>query len=257
MKESAPKEVMLPISVPMAKSQMVLVGLLLVASFFMGTLYTKVQYLEKIGTAPAPAAPAGNAGDQPAAAAPSKYASFEEAMEKIANDADVDGKKLVACMNGGTKKSAVDTDVSQGNTVGVSGTPAFFINGRLIPGAVPFDQFKKVIDEELLGTADKSVTRVKVDIGDAATKGPKNAPVTIVEFSDFQCPYCERAFPTINQVMKEYDGKVQLVFKHFPLISIHPRAQKTAEASLCAGDQGKFWEFHDALFKTQTEWSRT
>lgn len=240
----------------MSKSQMVLVGLLLVAAFFMGNLYAKVQYLEKGGVANAPSAPAGAAGGGEVAG-PAKYATFEEAMEKIADGVKLDGKKLVSCMNSGDKKALVDADVSKGNAAGVTGTPAFFINGRLIPGAVPFDEFKKVIDEELSGKADASVTRVKVDISGAVSKGPKNAPITLVEFSDFQCPFCERAFPTVNQVMKEYDGKVQLVYMHFPLISIHPRAQKTAEATLCALDQGKFWEFHDALFEQQADWTRT
>ena len=88
-----------------------------------------------------------------------------------------------------------------------------------------------------------------------SSRGPKYAQITIVAFSDFQCPYCSRAFPTIEQVMKDYNGKVRLVFKHFPLISIHPHAQKAAEAAECAKAQGKFWEFHDKLFTAQNDWS--
>src|SRR5206468_3654759 len=76
------------------------------------------------------------------------------------------------------------------------------------------------------------------------SRGPDNAPVTIVEFSDFQCPFCGRAFPTVEKVMKDYDGKVRLVFRHFPL-SFHANAQKAAEAGACAADQGKFWQMHD------------
>ncbi|HZJ55009.1 MAG TPA: thioredoxin domain-containing protein [Myxococcaceae bacterium] len=82
------------------------------------------------------------------------------------------------------------------------------------------------------------------------TRGPKDAPVTIVEFSDFECPYCGSAHDTVEQVMNAYAGKVRLVYRQFPL-SFHPRAAKAAEASLCAGDQGKFWEYHDVLFKNQ------
>jgi len=82
------------------------------------------------------------------------------------------------------------------------------------------------------------------------SRGPDNAPVTIVEFSDFQCPYCGRAVPTVEKVMKDYDGKVRLVFRHFPL-SFHPNAQKAAEASACAADQGKFWPMHDKMFTNQ------
>jgi len=82
------------------------------------------------------------------------------------------------------------------------------------------------------------------------TRGPKDAPVTIVEFSDFECPYCGQAFETVEQVMSSYAGKVRLVYRQFPL-SFHPHAAKAAEASLCAADQGKFWEYHDVLFKNQ------
>jgi protein-disulfide isomerase len=82
------------------------------------------------------------------------------------------------------------------------------------------------------------------------TRGPKDAPVTIVEFSDFECPYCGSAFETVEQVMNAYAGKVRLVYRQFPL-SFHPHAAKAAEASLCAAEQGKFWEYHDVLFKNQ------
>ncbi|MCP3104428.1 thioredoxin domain-containing protein [Myxococcus sp. K15C18031901] len=83
------------------------------------------------------------------------------------------------------------------------------------------------------------------------SKGPDTAPITIVEFSDFQCPFCSRAIGTVDEVMKEYDGKVKLVFRQFPL-DFHKEAQKAAEASLCANDQGKFWEMHDKLFASQS-----
>ncbi|MCI0569407.1 MAG: DsbA family protein [Myxococcaceae bacterium] len=82
------------------------------------------------------------------------------------------------------------------------------------------------------------------------SKGPENAPVTIVEFSDFQCPFCSRVIKTLDDVVKEYDGKVRLVFRHFPL-DFHKQAPKAAEAAMCAADQNKFWEYHDALFANQ------
>ncbi len=82
--------------------------------------------------------------------------------------------------------------------------------------------------------------------------GPDNAKVTIVEFSDFQCPFCQRAYPTVEQFMKYYDGKVKLVFMEFPLTQIHPYAQKAAEAAECAADQGAFWDYHDQNFEAKT-----
>jgi protein-disulfide isomerase len=87
--------------------------------------------------------------------------------------------------------------------------------------------------------------------GDAPTMGSKDAPVTMVEFSDFQCPYCKRFFDqTFAQIKKDYidTGKVRLVYMHFPL-DFHINAQKSGEAAECANRQGKFWEYHDLLFK--------
>ena len=86
------------------------------------------------------------------------------------------------------------------------------------------------------------------------SKGPDGAKVTIVEFSDFQCPFCGKASATVDQVMEQYAGKVKLVFRHFPL-DFHEKAPKAAEAALCANEQKKFWEFHDVMFKNQDKLS--
>ena len=88
--------------------------------------------------------------------------------------------------------------------------------------------------------------RVEV-AGDGPSRGPANAPVTIVEFSDYQCPFCKRAEPIVQEVLKRYPDKVRLVFRHFPL-PMHPNARPAAEAALCANEQGKFWEFHEKVF---------
>jgi protein-disulfide isomerase len=92
--------------------------------------------------------------------------------------------------------------------------------------------------------------RADVEVADAPTKGPADAPVTIVEFSDFECPFCGRVNPTLEQVEATYGDKVRIAFRQFPL-AMHPNAQKAAEASLCAKEQGKFWEMHDKLFGNQ------
>ncbi len=83
------------------------------------------------------------------------------------------------------------------------------------------------------------------------SRGPATAAVRLVEFSDFQCPYCKRFNTTIKEVLNHYGDKVQLVFRQFPLTNIHPNAQRAAEASLCANAQGHFWEMHDLLFENQ------
>ena len=93
--------------------------------------------------------------------------------------------------------------------------------------------------------------RVAVEDAGFPSRGPESAPVTIVEFSDFECPYCSRVVPTLEQIVETYGDRVRLVFRQFPLNNIHPNAQKAAEASLCADDQGKFWEMHDLMFKEQ------
>jgi protein-disulfide isomerase len=81
--------------------------------------------------------------------------------------------------------------------------------------------------------------------------GPASAPVTLVEFSDFQCPFCQRVAPTLKQVKQKYGDKVRVVWKDFPLTQIHPQAFKAGEAAHCAAEQGKFWEYHDRLFANQ------
>src|SRR5690606_25758651 len=92
----------------------------------------------------------------------------------------------------------------------------------------------------------------KVPLGEAHTKGSDDALVTIVEWSDFQCPYCSRVGPTIAQLEKEYGDKLRVAFKHNPL-GFHQRALPAALAAEAAGKQGKFWEMHDKLFANQKE----
>ena len=184
--------------------------------------------------------------------------------------------------------AVISKDASYGQSVGADGTPSFFINGKFISGAMPFDTFKSVIDdqikkadealkkgvkhEELYKTlmaenvkaagaaapagAPAADAKVDVQVGNAPVLGAKNAPVTVVIWSDFQCPYCSRVEPTLKQVMDEYKGKVKLVWKNQPL-SFHPNAMPAAEAAMAAYEQGndKFWAMHDKLFANQAQLS--
>lgn len=94
----------------------------------------------------------------------------------------------------------------------------------------------------------------RASLGDVPALGRPDAPVTLVEFSDYQCPFCQRFFATtLPALKKDYidTGKVRYVFRDFPLDQIHPQARKAAEAAHCAGEQGKYWEMHDVLFGNQ------
>lgn len=95
---------------------------------------------------------------------------------------------------------------------------------------------------------------VKIDAGNSPFMGPKDAKVTIIEFSDFQCPYCKRGAETMKEIAKNYPKDVRIVFKHLPL-PFHKEAEPAARASFAADKQGKFWEYHDALFNNQQKLS--
>lgn len=90
--------------------------------------------------------------------------------------------------------------------------------------------------------------RASIDLTGAPSRGPGQAGVTIVEFSDFHCPFCRRVQPTLQQVLEKYPTQVRLVYKHFPIDNLHPQARRAAEASWCAQQQHRFWEFHDAVY---------
>lgn len=92
--------------------------------------------------------------------------------------------------------------------------------------------------------------RVTVELGDAPTRGPADAPVVIVEFGDFQCPFCGEMEAIVQRLLADYDGQIRFAFKQFP-ISYHSHAQLAAEASLAAHAQGQFWPYHDTLYAHQ------
>jgi protein-disulfide isomerase len=117
-------------------------------------------------------------------------------------------------------------------------------------------QARQDYQEQLQTRSDVAIllSRPRVDVSPdpLRVKGNPDAPVTIVEFADFQCPYCGSVQPALKTVLEKYQGKVRFGFRDFPLRQIHPQAQLAAEASRCAGEQGKFWEYHDLLYANQT-----
>jgi protein-disulfide isomerase len=93
------------------------------------------------------------------------------------------------------------------------------------------------------------VKRYAVQTDDDPSMGPENAPITIIEFSDYQCPFCAQWYAEVlTRLMTDYEGKIRFVYRDFPLYSIHPQAQSAAEAANCAGEQAAYWPFHNALF---------
>jgi protein-disulfide isomerase len=138
---------------------------------------------------------------------------------------------------------------------------------------LPFDQIKSQV-KQLLKSAEIEQAReryagslrdkaevsillqppvIQVDYDRARVKGNADAPITIVEFADFQCPFCSRVQPLLNDVLVKYKGKVKLAYRDFPLSQIHQHADMAAEASRCALTQGKYWEMHDAMFADQSK----
>lgn len=175
-------------------------------------------------------------------------------LKAEAKKLNLDQDKFDKCLDSGDKASLVKADMDDGSKVGINGTPGFFVNGRILEGAVPYTQFKTIIDEELNGTASVNTTREIVGVGNLPMKGNANATVTLIEFSDYECPFCERHFTqTESQINRDYvdTGKIKFYYRDYPLSQIHPGAQKAAEAARCAGDQNKYWEYHDALFQNQ------
>jgi protein-disulfide isomerase len=214
--------------------------------------------------------------------------------EKYAQELGLNLGKFKAALDAQKGKSDIEADAAAGGKIGARGTPAFFINGKFLSGAQPFEAFKAKIDDELKGaealvakgtpkakvydvimkdaksevpaapagqaaeaekTPEQDQTVYKVEPGDSPAKGPKNAPLTMVIFSDFQCPFCKRVEPTLTQIEKEYGGKVRQVWKNYPL-PFHNNAEPAAEAAMAAGAQGKFWEMHDKLFENNTALDR-
>jgi len=209
-----------------------------------------------------------------------------ESFEAWAGKAGLDVARFKSAVATAAGKARIEADMALGNQVGASGTPTLFVNCRKIVGAQPFDVFKTVVDEELKkvdallarGVAldaafydkacDENVKTMPaqaaaapqpqqpagpVDVPvrpDDPAKGPARAPVTIVQFSDFQCPYCSRVEPTMKQIEQAYPKEVRVVWKHQPL-PMHPEAMPAALAAEAAREQGKFWEMHQKLFDNQ------
>lgn len=221
-------------------------------------------------------------------------------LERYAQELGLDIKRFRNAMDAHTHLQIVEQDIAQGNKFGVSGTPAFFINGRSLVGAQPFDAFKTIVDEEIanatklrqMGIAATHVYEAivsrglntphaadaegamearpsfphpdptavyNVPVGTSPVKGPQDALVTVVIVSDFQCPFCARVKPTLEQLETGYGRDIRFVFKHNPL-PFHDHAMPAAQAAIEIYEQKgapAFWRYHDILFANQTALTRS
>jgi protein-disulfide isomerase len=208
-------------------------------------------------------------------------------LEKYAGELGLDVAKFKAALDKNAHEEQIKADQELAGQVGARGTPSFFINGRSLRGAQPVEKFKELIDDELkrveklkakgVGAANVYATLMagakgkleepkqpsaapddttvyKVPVSDKdPQKGPSDALVTVVVFSDYQCPFCSRVEPTLDALVKKYGNDLRIVWKDNPL-PFHKEAGPAAQLALEAFNQGgakKFWEAHDLLFQNQ------
>ncbi|MFT5197251.1 MAG: protein-disulfide isomerase, partial [Cellvibrionaceae bacterium] len=204
----------------------------------------------------------------------------------FATTLELDAATFETCLVEGKFDDQIEANLQEGLNHQVAGTPAFFLDGYFISGAQPYDTFELVISnvenetiEELFRSAyEDQIARYKQQLAQQEVQqaqpapptgpvdvsiegdpfiGDPNAPVTIIEFTDFQCPFCARhheaTYPFLIENYIE-TGIVKYVFKEFPL-NFHPEADEASESARCANDQGAYVEMHDMLFQTQQEWS--
>ena len=232
----------------------------------------------------------------------------DDALRACAAEAGLDLVAFEASRHATATAASLDRAEALATSLGVKGTPTFFVNGRRVVGAQPLATFKQVVDEELAkarslvaggvreedvyatiqeraaepssagsvaeqardcaggdggcggGCADhkgseaandgREEPKVEVAIDNAPMRGPSSAPVTVVMFTDFECPFCARAAATVADLEREYPTQVRIALRNRPL-PMHEHAELAAKAALAAGAQGKLWEYHDALFAHQ------
>jgi protein-disulfide isomerase len=208
-------------------------------------------------------------------------------LEAAAIALKLDAAKVKAALGDGRHIERMRRDQNLLNPLGARGTPTFFVNGRKLVGAQPLEAFKAVVDEELAKAQElvnrgakpsevyarivENGARAQVMVAappakpmdanvalrpDDPASGKKDAPVTVVEFSDFQCPFCFRAVQPVKDVEQAFGKDVRIVWKHMPL-PFHPNAMPAAIAAEAAREQGKFWQMHDKLFANQQALSDT
>lgn len=236
---------------------MFLIGLIagVVVTFVTGSTSMMIGGGTQIPTAPTGTNP------PPVAAAP--QANVQDRMVAYAAEIGLDKAKFTACLAENKFTEKINKQMAEGQAAGVNGTPGNIIydlkskTGIVVSGAQPIDNFKKAIDAMMndpktaatVAGATAAGPVVPVDLNADHVRGSKTAQIALIEYSDYECPFCHRVHPTITQLMKDYDGKIMWIYRHFPL-SFHPQAMPLANGAECANELGgsdAYWKFTDKV----------
>ncbi|MEM7412470.1 MAG: thioredoxin domain-containing protein [Myxococcota bacterium] len=188
------------------------------------------------------------------------YEIRSRALQQLSAQRVLDG---AAAAQGLTADALVDAEAAKLGEVTMQEVATFYTENRAQMGGATLDQVEPQIRNHLQNERRRDAVRALIDAAGIETElerprvsvtgsgpsiGPDDAPVTIVEFSDFQCPYCRRAGPVMKDLVERFPNQVRVVYRHLPLDS-HDRARASAEASECVAEQGRFWEYHDTVFE--------
>lgn len=240
--------------------QIVITVLLVGAAFAIGSMWTQIKMLKGGQEVMV------KEGQEVKADLVSLVKSYAEGMK-------LDKKDFEACLDEGKYAQVVQDDLALAQKIETGGTPTFFINGYKVVGAREYGTFESVlnggteVDGQPLDKLNEA-TWQELITDQANVKGSEEAPIVMVEFTDYQCPYCAEyvgvdVIPSrpidqgqsYQQIIENYvdTGKVKYILRDLTLHG--PTASKVAQAARCAGDQGKYWEMHDKLFQEQEVWS--
>ncbi len=176
---------------------------------------------------------------------------------QIAQSLGIDTAKYQSCVDAKTYQTKIDADAAEAAKIGGQGTPYTVVydtktkKSLPISGALPYEQLKAAIDA--VNTQGTTGLAMRAPSASDHIIGSATAPIVLVEYSDFQCPYCKMIHPALKQIVSESKGQIAWVYRDFPLYQIHPEAENSANAAECIAAQlgnDAFWKFGDAIFES-------